>query len=140
RTDYEVDVRLHCGHHLFAEGEQRKIDPWKGFLEKRSFSRADAFVAVSNFVKEHTGKYLSTGKKPVEIIRIPVDGKLFAASDPDKAIFYRLVFAGTVCEKKGIRQLIEALKYVIPLFPLVHLDIYGRDWFFSDGRSSTECP
>lgn len=138
RTPYVKVVRMHGGHHFFAESEHRKIDPWKGFLEKRSFSRADAFVAVSNFVKEHTGKYLSTGKKPVEIIRIPVDGKLFAASDPDKAISYRLVFAGTVCEKKGIRQLIEALKYVIPSFPLVHLDIYGRDWFFSDGRSYTE--
>lgn len=135
RTPYVKVIRMHGGHHFFAESENRKINKWKGFLEKRSFGRADAFVAVSNFVKEHTGKYLSTGKKPVEIIRIPVDGNLFAPADADKAVAYRLVFAGTVCEKKGIRQLVEALKYVIPRFPLVHLDVYGRDWFFPGGRS-----
>jgi hypothetical protein len=52
-------IRLHGGHHFFAEGENRGINGWKGFQEKRSFKKADAFIAVSNYVKSHTAKYLS---------------------------------------------------------------------------------
>ena len=44
-------IRLHGGHHFFAEGENRGINWWKGFQEKRSFKKADAFIAVSNYVK-----------------------------------------------------------------------------------------
>jgi Glycosyltransferase Family 4 len=52
-------IRLHGGHHFFAEAENRKINKWKGFQEKRSFAKADAFIAVSQYVKNHTEKYLS---------------------------------------------------------------------------------
>ena len=52
-------IRLHGGHHFFAEAENRGINKWKGFQEKRSFKKADAFIAVSNYVKNHTATYLS---------------------------------------------------------------------------------
>ena len=52
-------IRLHGGHHFFAESENRGIDKWKGFQEKRSFKKADAFIAVSKYVKKHTENYLS---------------------------------------------------------------------------------
>lgn len=135
RTPYKKVVRMHGGHHFFAESENRVVDKWKGYLEKRSYKRADAFVAVSQFVKTHTAKYLSTDGRPVETIRYPINGELFSQADLYKTITHRLVFAGTVCEKKGIRQLVEALKLVIPRFPDVHLDVFGRDWFFPDKRS-----
>jgi glycosyltransferase involved in cell wall biosynthesis len=137
-SPYAKVIRMHGGHHFFAESENREVDKWKGFLEKRSFSRADAFVAVSHYVKNHTAKFLYTGGKPVEIIRYPIDAELFAQADLSKALPYRLVFAGTVCEKKGIRQLLEALGLLLPRFPELQLDVYGRDWFFPDGRSYTE--
>lgn len=135
RTPYKKVVRMHGGHHFFAESEKRPVDKWKGYLEKGSYRRADAFVAVSQFVKTHTAKYLSTDGRPVETIRYPINGELFRQADLYKTITHRLVFAGTVCEKKGIRQLLEALKLVIPRFPDVHLDVFGRDWFFPDKRS-----
>ena len=41
-------IRLHGGHHFFSEAENRGINWWKGWQEKRSFKKADAFIAVFN--------------------------------------------------------------------------------------------
>jgi glycosyltransferase involved in cell wall biosynthesis len=128
-------IRLHGGHHFFAEGEKRGINKWKGFQEVKSFQKADAFVAVSDYVKVHTAKYLSYHGKPIEIINYPISFDKFYPADPRKAVKNRLVFAGTVCEKKGIRQLIEALPFIAKKVPDISLEVYGRDWAFPDGKS-----
>lgn len=127
-------IRLHGGHHFFAEGENRKINKWKGFQEKRSFRKSDAFIAVSQYVKNHTEKYLSYHNKPLAYINNPINTELFQpiANDGPET---RIVFVGTVCEKKGIRQLIQGFPLVKKDFPEATLEIYGRDWFFPDGSS-----
>ncbi|WP_281231907.1 glycosyltransferase family 4 protein [Flavobacterium gelatinilyticum] len=132
--DIKYIIRLHGGHHFFAESENRKINKWKGFQEKRSFSKADAFIAVSQYVKKHTEKYLSYNNKPVAYISNPIDTDFFkpiVKNESDN----KIVFAGTVCEKKGIRQLIQAFPLVKKEIPNAVLEIYGRDWFFADGTS-----
>ncbi len=127
-------IRLHGGHHFFAEGENRRITWWKGFQEKRSFKKADAFIAVSNYVKSHTATYLSYHNKPVEVIFNPINGQLF---QPQEVAIEtnNITFAGTICEKKGVRQLIQAFPIVKEKFPKAILNLYGRDWFFPDGSS-----
>ncbi|MFC3880881.1 glycosyltransferase family 4 protein [Algoriphagus namhaensis] len=137
-SDFTYVIRLHGGHHFFAEGENRKVNRWKSFQEKRSFQKAVAFIAVSDYVKVHTGKLLSFGGKRVEVINYPVPLTKFYEADPDKVVKGKLVFAGTVCEKKGIRQLILALPEIIEKFPEVHLEVYGRDSRDSQGLSFTE--
>lgn len=131
-------IRLHGGHHFFAEGEKRGVNKWKGFQEKKSFLKADAFVAVSDYVKTHTSELLSYHSKPVEVINYPISFEKFHPADPKKTIPFRLVFAGTVCEKKGIRQLILAIPFLVPEFPELHLEVYGRDWLFPNGKSFIE--
>jgi len=131
-------IRLHGGHHFFAEGENREINRWKGFQEKRSFSKADGFIAVSEYVKMHTAKFLSYHNKPVEVINYPIALEKFYPADPLKVKPNTLVFAGTICEKKGIRQLIEALPIVSETIPDIHLEVFGRDWHFPDGKSYIE--
>ena len=126
-------IRLHGGHHFFAEAERRGINWRKGLLEKRSFAKADGFIAVSKYVKEHTAQYLSYHNKPVEVIHHPMNTETTipeTESKPD-----HVLFAGTVCEKKGVRELIKAFKIVREHYPEKVLDIYGRDWFYPDGRS-----
>jgi glycosyltransferase involved in cell wall biosynthesis len=129
-------IRMHGGHHFFAEAEKRNINWRKGTLEKWSFAKADGFIAVSNYVKNHTSKYLSYHKKPIKIINYPINTTL---EIPDVLIQKnKILFAGTVCEKKGVRQLIEAFKIVREHYPDKELDIYGRDWFFPNGDSYIE--
>jgi glycosyltransferase involved in cell wall biosynthesis len=126
-------IRLHGGHHFFSEAEKRKINWRKGWLEKKSFAKADGFIAISQYVKDHTAKYLSYGKRPIEIINLPLD-----TSKPIPQVAVQndhVLFAGTVCEKKGVRQLIEAFKLVREQYPNKILDIYGREWFYPDGSS-----
>lgn len=127
-------IRLHGGHHFFAEGENRGINKWKGFQEKRSFKKADAFIAVSKYVKSHTEKYLSYSDKKVVYINYPINTELFRPI-LGQEIARRIVFAGTVCEKKGIRQLIQAFPIVKKEHSEATLEIYGRDWFYPNGNS-----
>ncbi|WP_264553474.1 glycosyltransferase family 4 protein [Flavobacterium sp. N2038] len=126
-------IRLHGGHHFFAESENRKINKWKGFQEKRSFKKSDAFIAVSKFVKGHTEKHLSYNNKPVVYISNPIDTDFFYPIEMECED--KIVFAGTVCKKKGVRQLIQSFPFVKKEFPKATLEIYGRDWFFLDGSS-----
>lgn len=127
-------IRLHGGHHFFAEGENRGINWWKGFQEKRSFKKADAFIAVSNYVKSHTATYLSYHNKPVEVIFNPINNQLFQPQEIAIEV-NNITFAGTICEKKGVRQLIQAFPMVKEKFPSAVLNLYGRDWLFPDGSS-----
>lgn len=137
RKGIQYVIRLHGGHHFFAEGENRGIHWWKGFQEKRSFARADAFIAVSDYVKSHTNKYLSYHGKPVMLISNPINTDMFHPLDVP-VIPGRLVFAGTVCEKKGSRQLVQAFGLVWKQFPQATLEMYGRDWQYPDGSSYIE--
>lgn len=126
-------IRLHGGHHFFAEAENRKINWRKGWLEKKSFAKADGFIAISQYVKDHTAQYLSYGNRPLDIISLPLDTskqipKVTVQED-------HILFAGTVCEKKGVRQLIEAFKLVRAQYPNKILDVFGREWFYPDGSS-----
>lgn len=129
-------IRLHGGHHFFAEAEKRGINWKKGWMEKRSFKKADAFIAVSNYVKEHTQKFLSYHNKPLEVINLPINTHV--QMEHDSVDEKRLLYAGTVCEKKGARQLLEAFRLVKQQFPSMQLDYFGRDWFFPNGDSYIE--
>lgn len=128
-------IRLHGGHHFFAEGENRGINWWKGFQEKRSFKKADAFIAVSNYVKNHTEKYLSYHDKPIIKINNPISLTKFQPIATTIVNKFNLVFVGTVCEKKGVKQLIQAFQLVKQKQKQAQLNIYGRDWFFPNGKS-----
>ncbi len=131
-------VRLHGGHHFFSESENRKVHWWQGFKEKTSFKNADGFIAVSEYVKSHTAKYLSYHGCPVEIINYPIDIVKFAPLPEVSVDTNNITFAGTVCEKKGIRQLVMAMEELRKEYPNLHLNVYGRDWFFKDGSSYIE--
>lgn len=132
-------IRLHGGHHFFAEAENRKINPWKSYQEKKSFKSVDGFIAISDFVKQHTSTLLSFNNKPVTLIRNIVDTeKFYFAPYSTNSNPHSLIFVGTVCEKKGVENLVKAIDLVRNKYPKVHLAIYGRDWYFPDGRSYKE--
>src|SRR5690606_7438341 len=91
------------------------------------------FIAISRYVKNHTEKYLNFQNKPVVIINHSVNIPPQELEIPTTT--QMILFAGTVCEKKGIRQLIEAFHIVKLKYPEKMLHVYGRDWFYPDGTS-----
>ncbi len=120
-------IRMHGGHHYFAKAENRNVEFWKAFQEKRSFSRADYVLAVSNYVAETTKELLNLNNLSVKVIYNPIDSKKFYQSRCDKINKQTIFFAGSLVEKKGIRQLIKAMPYIIKEYPNTHLYIAGRD-------------
>jgi len=133
-TPYKKVIRLHGGHHFFSLELGKKPKFWRSYQEKKSFNKADAYIAVSDYVGRQTQKYL---KKSFDykVIYNTLEIEKFTPSGSNKVIPYKLLFVGTVCEKKGIRQLIMALPEIIKKFPKVHLDVVGRDWYFPGGKS-----
>ena len=125
--DIQYVIRMNGGHHFFAQAENRPVEWWKSFQEKRSFKKADHIIAVSKYVGETTRSLLQLGNRPIEIIFNPIDAHKFHVCDSSKIEPFSVFFAGTIIEKKGIRQLVQSLNYLVEEFPEVHLYIAGRD-------------
>lgn len=134
KTSYKKVIRLHGGHHFFAIELGKKPALWRGYQEKKSFKNADAYIAVSNYVGKQTQKYLQFNF-PFTTIYNSVNTDKFKPSDTSKIVENSLLFVGTVCEKKGVRQLVQAIPLIKKQIPNIHLKIVGRDWTFSDGSS-----
>lgn len=120
-------IRMHGGHHFFAVTLGKKPALWRSFQEKRSFSKIDGLLAVSHYVGIKTDELLGFDK-PFTTIYNPVDTSKFYLADRKKIISKKLVFVGTVTEKKGVRQLVQAMPYILKTVPEATLDIIGRDW------------
>lgn len=131
-------IRMHGGHLFFAEFEGKKMNKWKAFQEKFSFRKSDAIISTSEFVKKQTSKHIVFGNKPQATINNPILMDMFHPADTSKVIRGAVVFAGTLCEKKGIRQLCLAIPKIIKEIPEFHLYAYGRVWYFPDGREYKE--
>lgn len=119
-------IRMHGGHRFFATTLGRQPAFWRSFLESRSFTRADALCAVSRHVAEQTSSLLHLSGRHIEIIPNPVDTERLVPI-PGQEVPGRIVFVGTVTEKKGIRQLAHAMSIVCERVPEAHLVAAGPD-------------
>lgn len=120
-------VRMHGGHTFFSRTLGRKPRFWRGFLERVSFARADAICAVSRYVAETTRELKNLDNRRITILPNPIDIDRFCPRPVIKEEQGMILFVGTVTEKKGIRQLIEALPAIRKVVPNAHLYIVGKD-------------
>lgn len=120
-------IRMHGGHHFFAVTLGKKPAFWRGWQERQSFKHADYVCAVSDFVANKTRELLHL-TCPITTIYNPIELNEFYQANPAKAVRHSLLFVGTVCEKKGVRQLILSLQYLINKYSDIQLNIVGRDW------------
>ena len=135
-TSYKKVIRLHGGHHFFAIELNKKPALWRGYQERQSFRKADHYIAVSNYVGSQTQKYLKFNFD-YKTIYNSVDTNKFSMSKPENIKKNTLLFVGTVCEKKGIRQLVQAMQLIQKEVPTIKLKIVGRDWKDKAGNSFT---
>jgi glycosyltransferase involved in cell wall biosynthesis len=139
KTSWKKVIRMHGGHHFFFSELGQKPRIWHSFIERRSFSRVDAFGAVSSFVAETTTKLLKLAGRQITILPNPVDTDLFKPLAGIQEEPGMILFVGTVTEKKGIRQLIEAMPAIQKAIPAAHLFVVGRDSFDKKtGKSYTD--
>lgn len=136
-TPYVKVIRMHGGHHFFSYELGKKPHFWKVHQEKKSFLKADYYIAVSDYVGNKTKGYLNSNFKFKKIFN-SINVNKFPKSNPLKTQKHLLLFVGTVCEKKGIRQLVLAMPKIKASYPKIKLAIVGRDWFFPNGDSYIE--
>jgi len=127
-SSWKKIIRMHGGHHFFYTELGKKPRPWRSWLEKRSFAKADFFCAVSNYVANRTRQLLKLGNKSITIIPNSIDTQLFSPKDISEEPGM-IVFVGTIAEKKGVRQLIEAFPMVLNNDAAARLYLIGRDTF-----------
>ncbi len=120
-------IRMNGGHHFFAVTLGKRPRRVRGALERVSFWKATHFCAVSHFAAERTRELLGLGDVSIPIIPNPVDTELFRPRPEIPVVPGRIFFAGTLCEKKGIRQLVAAMPMVVARVPHAHLVAAGKD-------------
>ncbi len=120
-------IRMNGGHHFFTTTLGQRPAFWRSWQERRSFARADELCAVSQFVAETTRELLKLDHRPIEILPNPVDTQRFKPRPDIREEAGLIVFAGTLCEKKGVRQLVEAMPRIVAAAPQARLLIVGRD-------------
>lgn len=120
-------IRIHGGHHFFATTLGGRPKAWRAWVERSSFSKADHICAVSRFVAAETSRLLGLAGRPIEILANPVDTKRFRPMPDVDVVSGRVIFVGTLCEKKGIRQLVDAMPRVLESEPNAELLVCGRD-------------
>jgi glycosyltransferase involved in cell wall biosynthesis len=131
-------IRCHGGHQFFSDAENKPTGGWRVFQERRSFRKADRVFGVSHHVLSKTSEFLEFEDRRGPVIFNPVDANKFRPMTDVTPVKGRLLFFGTVCEKKGIRQLIRAMSKIKSHFPDAHLLIAGRDSIHADGGSYIE--
>lgn len=129
-------IRMNGGHHFFSFATGEKLSRWKSFQEKRSFNKADHLISVSRYTAESTRSLLGLKDRHIQIIPNPIDADLFKPNPHRSIISNKLLFVGTVCEKKGVRQLVMAMPKILEKFPEASLEIVGRDWVDPKTKSS----
>jgi glycosyltransferase involved in cell wall biosynthesis len=127
RTSYKKVIRMHGGHHFFSVTLEKKTTFWRSYQEITSFKKADALIAVSNFVGQKT-KELLNFKLPFITIYNFIDLEKFSKQKDQSVKKYSILFIGTICKKKGVKELLEAFEIVKKNFPTVVLNLVGRDW------------
>lgn len=120
-------IRMNGGHHFFTTTLGQRPAVWRGWQERRSFARADELCAVSEFIAETTRGLLKLGNRPIEILPNPVDTERFKPRPDVHEEDGLIVFTGTLCEKKGVRQLIQAMPRIVAEVPQSRLLLIGRD-------------
>jgi glycosyltransferase involved in cell wall biosynthesis len=120
-------IRMNGGHSFFMTALGQKPLTLRGWLERRSFARAHQLCAVSHYVAETTRRLLKLGDRPIEILPNPVNTEYFRPRPEITEEEGLIVFVGTVAEKKGVRQLIQAMPEITAAVPAAKLLIIGRD-------------
>lgn len=121
-------IRMNGGHRFFAKTLGNPTSLWRSWLEKRSFAHADQLCAVSNYVAETTRELLQLNGHRIEILPNPVDVEMFQPHPEIAEEPGLILFVGTVCEKKGVRQLVQAMPKIVAAAPHARLWLAGRDW------------
>lgn len=119
-----VVTRLHGSSSYFAREMKAPLD-WPAWcLEAASFHRADQCCSTSAYTAARTQRIFGPRRDRVEVLFNPVE---IPPARPKARDANRVVFAGTLTPKKGVRPLIECWSAVARERPAAELHLFGKD-------------
>ena len=131
KTPFKKVIRMHGGHHFFAVTLNKKPAFWRSFQERKSFHKADGLIAVSDFVGVKTKELLKFDMAYTTIYNF-INLDIFQPKKNVEIFPYSIFFVGTICKKKGVKELIEAFVLLKSKFKGASLHLIGRDWIDED--------
>jgi glycosyltransferase involved in cell wall biosynthesis len=130
-----VVTRLHGSSSYFAREMSNRLH-WPAYcLEAASFHRADSCCSTSGYTAARTERLFGRRRRPVDVLFNPVDVPALPTAPRSRN---RVVFAGTLTEKKGVVPLVEAWPAVLDACPSAGLHVFGKDAGAEDGRPMIE--
>lgn len=129
-------ARLHGGHRFFAEAEGRRPKRLRSHIETRSLRSASHIVGVSQYVADRTASLIGLDRGGIRVIYNGVDTSKFSPHPTTRAEPETVAFAGTLCEKKGLRYLVRAIDLLHQRGRRLKLRIAGQDLGSTKGHGS----
>ena len=130
RLPVPVVARLSGSASYFAAELGQRVKRSTFWLERESLRRADFWIAESRYAAEKTRDVFRFERPFETVIYNPVELPSQTSQEPRSA--NRVVFAGTLTEKKGVRSLARAWPLVRKKIPSAELVMFGKD-----GRTAT---
>lgn len=119
-------VRFHGSHHFWCATLPQRKRYGRLLLEQIAIRRARGLCAVSRFAADITRRAMRLGTRPIEVLSNPVDTTAFTPR-PGSVIPERVLFVGSITEKKGVRELCASMDQVLRRHPGAELHLIGRD-------------
>lgn len=119
-------VRLHGSHVYFAHERGQSPSRSIGWLEKLALRQADAWIPVSHYTAERT-QALFALDRPIHVVHNAVRVPAHFPRKHDYRTTRRVVYFGTLAEKKGVFTLARAWVRFHAAHPDWTLSVIGRD-------------
>jgi len=121
-------VKFTCTHLLQAfEANVGRPRFFTALAERARVPRADAFFSISERTAEVSGRVLGLDWFSIPVIPNAVDTAIFRPLEDEKMDRSLLLYVGTICEKKGALELVQALDGLVRTRPDLHLIMIGRN-------------
>ncbi len=121
-------IKFTCTHLLQAfEANLKRPRLFTGLAERWRVPRADAFFSISERTAEVSGRVLGLDWYSIPVIPNAVDTDLFRPLEDEARDPRLLLYVGTICEKKGALELVEALDILVRRYPDLRLIMIGRN-------------
>lgn len=135
RLPVPVVARLN-GSATYFDAEMGRPTPFiTKFLETRSIRRVDYWCSVSHYTAQKTQALFELPTPAAAILPNPV--AVPPQTEWSRRQTGKVVFSGTLTEKKGVVPLIEAWRDVISVCPTARLHMLGKDGTAPGGGSMT---
>lgn len=126
-------IKLHGSDTYFCHLDKRNVKFKNKYFEKRTLKKADAIIAVSDFVGKLTNQVFKL-QKDYKVIPNAIDTRFFNP-EPNKQETQQILYFGTLIRKKGVLEIPGIFNRVVVEMPNTQLVIVGND--ASDIRTNT---